>query len=578
MKLKSTIALILAMLMVFSLVGCGNNEPATPTEGPTNNTDPPSNNNSSIEDLLGGEEISDSVVKETVAWWRGPTDTYTTADTGLERKLSNDTLVFRLSMVIGCDPNSYLDEHSWCYNVYEPLIQKDWETGEIHPLLATDWGYNDDGTYHITLRDDVTFHSGNHMTAKDVLFTFQRVANYSANKASAAMKAIDFDACVIENDYNLTIVFAKPAPAFEPVLCTGYTSIVDSEFIQEVGPDYDFLSGDAGTGAYYLVESVTGVSQTFKRFDDWWGGTPYFETVIGKNYVDLTAMNIDYMNGDIDITMMNNSDSIARVLSGEITDTIYYNVDKNRMYGLCMATAADSILSDKNIRLALAHSIDMEEVVYACFGNNYEGSPCTKMYIDGTLYAKDVGEYEYDPELAVELLAAAGYGPGNPLHLKAVVGDSGVNSIAMETIAAYASAVGFDIDVTVTKATAATEAYNGRSWPSEYDMVLVPINSYNSGDPSDLFAGRIAYGQELGTFGALQGIDSKELSDLADASETMDAAEREQIFSEIQDLVHEEAWFIPLFTYSGGVFVRNYIHNVHLINGYSVYWADLTLE
>lgn len=570
MKARTTIAFFLALVMAFSCIACRNS-----VEPPVTNSQ---DNPGSSEDVSDGREIDEAVVQETINWWRGSMDTYTTTDTGLKRNLPDDTLVIRLSMVIGCDPNSYLDEHSWCYNVYESLLQKDLETGEVHAMLATDWGYNDDGTYHITLRDDVKFHSGNHMTAKDVLYSFQRIANYAGNKAATAMSAIDFDKCIIENDYNLTIVFKEPSPTFETILSTGYASIVDSAFLEEVGPDYDFLSGDAGTGAYYLVETVTGISQTFERFDDWWGGKPYFKTIIGKNYTDLTAMNIDYMNGDVDITFMNNSDSIARVLSGEITDTVYYNCEQNRQYGLCMVTTGDSILSDKNIRLALAHCIDMDSVVYACFGNNYEGAPATKFCIDGTLYNKEVGVYEYDPELSVELLANSGYSQSNPVHLKAIVGDTGVNATALETIQAYASAVGIEMEITTTKATAATAAYNSYDWPSEYDLVLVPINGFNTGEPSHILAGRIAYGKEPGTYAAMQGIDSQRLAELVEEAQSMDSAEREQAYYEIEDLIHEEAWFIPLFTYSGGVFAHTYLENVHLLNGYSVYWADLALK
>ncbi|MBT2473039.1 ABC transporter substrate-binding protein, partial [Microbacterium sp. ISL-103] len=50
-------------------------------------------------------------------------------------------------------------------NVYEGLYRLT-DDGEVEPLLAEDAQVSDDGlTYTITLRDDVTFHSGDPLTS-----------------------------------------------------------------------------------------------------------------------------------------------------------------------------------------------------------------------------------------------------------------------------------------------------------------------------------------------------------------------------------------------------------------------------
>ena len=46
-------------------------------------------------------------------------------------------------------------------NVYETLTRYNSETGEVDPLLATEWTKNEDGTVWVfQLREDVTFHDG----------------------------------------------------------------------------------------------------------------------------------------------------------------------------------------------------------------------------------------------------------------------------------------------------------------------------------------------------------------------------------------------------------------------------------
>ncbi len=60
-------------------------------------------------------------------------------------------------------------------NVYETLTHYDPEAGEAVPMLATSWTSNEDGTVWVfQIRDDVTFHDGSKLTAKQVAASIQR--------------------------------------------------------------------------------------------------------------------------------------------------------------------------------------------------------------------------------------------------------------------------------------------------------------------------------------------------------------------------------------------------------------------
>lgn len=61
-------------------------------------------------------------------------------------------------------------------NVYETLYSYAGDSvTEYEPRLATDYQVSDDNlTYTFTLRDGVTFHSGNAFSCKDVEYSFQR--------------------------------------------------------------------------------------------------------------------------------------------------------------------------------------------------------------------------------------------------------------------------------------------------------------------------------------------------------------------------------------------------------------------
>ena len=60
-------------------------------------------------------------------------------------------------------------------SMYDKLVTFD-DEGSLVPRLATQWEFGDDAaSVTLTLRDDVTFHSGNPFTAADVVYTLDRV-------------------------------------------------------------------------------------------------------------------------------------------------------------------------------------------------------------------------------------------------------------------------------------------------------------------------------------------------------------------------------------------------------------------
>ena len=63
-------------------------------------------------------------------------------------------------------------------NIYDRLVECEVVDGvaEIVPSLAESWTVSDDGlVYTFHLRDDVTFHNGEKLTADDVVYTIDRM-------------------------------------------------------------------------------------------------------------------------------------------------------------------------------------------------------------------------------------------------------------------------------------------------------------------------------------------------------------------------------------------------------------------
>lgn len=151
------------------------------------------------------------------------------------------------------------------FNVYDTLVIPT-QGGPGHdPHLATSWEV-DGATYTFTLRDGVTFQSGNPLTAADVVYSIERM------QALGQGLSYLFGGVTAEAVDDMTVSFTLDAPYAPFVASLVRLPIVDSVLVQENATADDewgesFLSSNgAGTGAY----SVT-------------SHNPQEETVMAKN-------------------------------------------------------------------------------------------------------------------------------------------------------------------------------------------------------------------------------------------------------------------------------------------------------
>ncbi len=93
-----------------------------------------------------------------------------------------DTLVqaWRIDDIISLDPGEMFEISTYelIGNVYDTLVELNVaDTSIVNPKLAASWSVSDDGkTFTFNLRKDAKFHSGNPVTAHDVVYSFARLA------------------------------------------------------------------------------------------------------------------------------------------------------------------------------------------------------------------------------------------------------------------------------------------------------------------------------------------------------------------------------------------------------------------
>ncbi len=187
--------------------------------------------------------------------------------------------VLRIGIV--SDPESF-DPHmqlsgpilSYSHWVFDPLVRWDHDMS-FEPRLATSWEQIDPTTMRFKLREGVKFHSGNPFTAKDVVWTLDRL------KESADFRGLfgSFTAVAVD-DYTLDI--KTPEPYGLVMNLATYIFPMDSVFYTGTDKngnpkdmisktDYTFANENAsGTGPFKAISREAGVNVQLERNADYW--------------------------------------------------------------------------------------------------------------------------------------------------------------------------------------------------------------------------------------------------------------------------------------------------------------------
>jgi ABC-type transport system substrate-binding protein/tRNA A-37 threonylcarbamoyl transferase component Bud32 len=164
-------------------------------------------------------------------------------------------------------------------SVFEPLT-RDVGGAQIAPHLAAEIRTEDGGRrYRIQLREDIRFHDGRRLTARDVRYSYERLLQdpacvqrwvlFSVKGAKALMRgeAADLEGFRIHSSHAFTIELNEPASFFPAVLSYTATAIVP-EGSNPAGTSWK--DGCVGTGPYRVVSFEPGQRVEVERHPAYW--------------------------------------------------------------------------------------------------------------------------------------------------------------------------------------------------------------------------------------------------------------------------------------------------------------------
>lgn len=284
-------------------------------------------------------------------------------------------------------------------NVYEALFQLT-DAGSVEPALAADYKVSDDGlTYTFTLKDGVTFHSGDPLTAADVKYSIERV---TAETSKSSRKKSLSTITAIDTPDDKTVVITLSARSISLPYNLSYVWIVNDAAA-------DITATEDGTGPYTLEEWRRGSALALARFDGYWGTAPSNGEVIYTYFTDATALNNALLTNAVDvITSVQSPDSLAQFAGNPA-----YTVTEGASTTKELLAYNDRVAPFDNVKVrkALARAVDKAKLLNSIWGDygTLIGSfvpPTDPWYVDLT------GVDAYDPDSAKALLAEAGYPDG----------------------------------------------------------------------------------------------------------------------------------------------------------------------
>ena len=302
-------------------------------------------------------------------------------------------------------------------NLYDSLVFPNTD-GTVSPLVAETWEANDDCTvYTFHLRDDVVFHSGNPLTAKDVKWSMDRLLNMGEGMAYLYTGVVD--SVEVIDDYTVQFNLAAPSGTFPSSMTRLY--IMDSALVTEnidtsstqYGENGDYGKGwlntnDAGSGPYKVKEIRTEEYIIMEQSDNYW---QEFDEKAPKEAklqggVVTSTMKTMVSRGELDVTDGAQTPETYESMASEDGVTLVRTLSGGN-FNISLNTQL-APTDDIHFRKAMAYALDYDSVINDIYVGSVKATGPIISGIAGAMAEEDF-PYVYDLDKAKEELEQSPY-------------------------------------------------------------------------------------------------------------------------------------------------------------------------
>jgi peptide/nickel transport system substrate-binding protein len=326
-----------------------------------------------------------------------------------------------LGMITSLDPAKGFEVYGSgvMAHVYDRLL--DFAPGKYdkpEPSLAESWKVSPDGmVWTFSLRKGVKFHSGNPMTADDVVYSFQRAIILKDQPAfiltqfgltPESIKAPD------AQTVQITLPKKYAGGLFLACMASIVTSVVDSKIVkQNVAKTDQFPNGDygvtwlsrnsAGSGPFILRKWEKGEGVVMDANPSHFRYPPKIKRVIYKDIPEAASRRLQVEKGDVDIAWNMLPDQVNQLTGNKDLRIERYADNAIEYLGMNVTRPH---LSDNRVRTAIRYAIDYDGIVNKVLGG---AAKQTSTFIpEGFAGYEGRILYKTDIEKAKQLMKEAG--------------------------------------------------------------------------------------------------------------------------------------------------------------------------
>lgn len=416
-------------------------------------------------------------------------------------------------------------------NMYSRLFTRNADM-EIVPQLVTDYEQVDDETWRFTIREDVTFHNGDPLTAADVEFSINRVITDETLLEHSWFRQIESIAAT--DDYEVEITTDGPMPTLLTLLAKGGSDILPADYIEEHGID-EFIDHPIGSGPYQFVEWRRDDRVILEANPDYWGDAPIWDEVEVRTIPENSTRVSELLTGGVDIIADVPPNDWDRVDSD---DTISMEYGDTTRVALLIVRMTDSyVTADEEIREAIDLAIDQGAITESLFEGH--AVPVRSRAPIGVFGANEdlYDTFVHDPERAAEIVADAEETPR--VTLTASRGNYPFDAEVAEMITAMLEEVGFEVDLVILEGGAFSDMF------SEYTNDELYMISLADGLLDASYS--LTHYTQARAEGQTDYYDEEVEQLIAEGNRTFDAETRADLYAQAQAIVAEQRPHIPLY-------------------------------
>ena len=283
--------------------------------------------------------------------------------------------------------NTLLATYAYDFTPINAMIEclyRDDENDVPQPAGAETVDISDDKlVYTFHLREDATWSNGDPVVATDYEFAWQQALNPKVASDYAYMLYFIHNAepyfngevewsevgVKVIDDYTLEVTLDNPLPYATDLFAFPTLAPINQKFYEEVGADKYATDAEyfCCNGMYELTEWSHNSQIVFQKREDYWNADAVGpDEIVYKIITDSQAGLNSYLSREIDYTDLDSGEVVQQTEAAGFE----VGVKPARSSYYLIVNTEDEFMSNQNLRLALAYSIDKQALVDTVYQND----------------------------------------------------------------------------------------------------------------------------------------------------------------------------------------------------------------